>query len=45
MATKGDGRILRLDLARSRLTLFWEGPPLGGPDNLAVHDDTGNLFL
>ena len=45
MATKGDGRILRFDLALSRLTLFWEGPPLGGPDNLAVHDDTGNLFV
>ena len=45
LATKGDNRISRLDLARSRLTLYWEGPPLYGPDNLAVHDATGNLFV
>lgn len=45
LATKGDYRISRLDLDRARLTLFWEGPPVEGPDNLAVHDDTGNLFV
>ena len=45
MATKGNERILRIDLARSALTLYWEGPPLEGPDNLAVHDATGNLFV
>jgi len=45
LATKGDGRISRLDLAHSRLTLYWEGPPIGGPDNLAVQDETGNLFV
>ena len=45
LATKGDGRISRLDLAESRLTLYWEGPPLGGPDNLAVQNETGNLFV
>ena len=44
LATKGDGRISRLDLAESRLTQYWEGPPLEGPDNLAVQDQTGNLF-
>ena len=45
LATKGDNRISRLDLERSRLTKYWEGPPVEGPDNLAVHDDTGNLFV
>ena len=45
LATKGDGRISRLDLAQSRLTLYWEGPPIGGPDNLAVQRETGNLFV
>ncbi|HUS42474.1 MAG TPA: alkaline phosphatase PhoX [Ilumatobacteraceae bacterium] len=45
LATKGDNRISRLDLNRSRFTLYWEGPPLEGPDNLAVHDDTGNLYV
>jgi hypothetical protein len=45
LATKGDNRISRLDLDRSRLTASWEGPPVEGPDNLAVHDDTGNLFV
>jgi hypothetical protein len=45
LATKGDNRISRLDLDRSRLTVYWEGPPVEGPDNLAVHDDTGNLFV
>lgn len=45
LATKGDDRISRLDLDRSRLTVYWEGPPVEGPDNLAVHDDTGNLFV
>jgi secreted PhoX family phosphatase len=44
-ATKGDNRVSRLDLDRSRLTVYWEDPPLEGPDNLAVHDDTGNLFV
>ena len=43
-ATKGDNRVSRLDLDRSRLTVYWEGPPLEGPDNLAVHEATGNLF-
>jgi hypothetical protein len=45
LATKGDDRISRLDLDRSRLSVYWEGPPVEGPDNLAVHDDTGNLFV
>ena len=45
LATKGDERISRLDLAQSKLTLYWEGPPIGGPDNLAVQDGTGNLFV
>ncbi len=45
LSTKGDGRILRLDLAESRLTVYWEGPPIWGPDNLAVQDETGNLFV
>jgi secreted PhoX family phosphatase len=45
LSTKYDGRISRLDLAQSRLTLYWEGPPLWGPDNLAVQDATGNLFV
>lgn len=45
LATKGDNRISRLDLSRARLTVYWEGPPVEGPDNLAVHDDTGNLFV
>lgn len=44
IATKGDNRISSLDLNRSRLTTTWEGPPLYGPDNLAVHDATGNVF-
>jgi hypothetical protein len=45
LATKFDNRISRLDLDRSRLTVYWEGPPVEGPDNLAVHEDTGNLFI
>lgn len=45
LATKGDARISRLDLSRSRLTTHWEGPPVAGPDNLAVHDPTGNLYV
>lgn len=45
LATKGDGRISRLDLAQSRLTLYWEGPPIWGPDNLAIQAETGNLFV
>jgi hypothetical protein len=45
LATKGDNRISRLDLAQSRLTLYWEGPPIWGPDNLAVQAATGNLFV
>ena len=45
LATKGDNRISRLDLDRSRLTVYWEGPPVDGPDNLALYDDTGNLFV
>ena len=43
-ATKGDNRVSRLDLDRSRLSVYWESPPLEGPDNLAVHEATGNLF-
>lgn len=45
LATKGNEGISRLDLERSRFGLYWEGPPLGGPDNLAVQDATGNLFV
>jgi hypothetical protein len=45
LSTKGDNRVSRLDLNRSRLTTYWEGPPLYGPDNLTVHRDTGNLFV
>lgn len=45
VATKGDNRISHLDLTRSRLTTYWEGPPLYGPDNLAVHEETGNLYV
>lgn len=44
VATKGDDRISRLDLTQSRLTPYWEGPPVKGPDNLAVHADTGNVY-
>jgi hypothetical protein len=44
LATKGDNRISRLDMDRSELTVYWEGAPLYGPDNLAVHPATGNLF-
>ena len=44
LATKGDYRVSRLDLNRSRLTVYWDGLPLEGPDNLALHDATGNLF-
>ncbi len=25
--------------------MYWDGPPVEGPDNLAVHDATGNLFV
>jgi hypothetical protein len=45
LATKGDNRISRLDLERSQLTVYWSGPPVEGPDNLAIHDQTGNLFV
>lgn len=45
LSTKYDNRISRLDLVESRLTVHWEGSPVGGPDNLAVHDATGNLFV
>jgi secreted PhoX family phosphatase len=45
LATKGDNRVSRLDLDRGRMTTYWEGPPLKGPDNLAVHPQTGNLFV
>lgn len=45
VSTKGDGRVSRLDLAASRLTTYWEGQPIGGPDNLAVQTGTGNLFV
>ena len=45
LSTKYDNRVSRLDLAESRLTIYWEGAPVGGPDNLAVHDATGNLFV
>jgi hypothetical protein len=45
LSTKGDDRISRLDLHESRMTLYWEGPPLAGPDNLLVQSGTGNLFV
>lgn len=45
LATKGDDRVAQLDLVRSRLTTIWIGPPVKGPDNLAVHADTGNLYV
>ncbi len=45
LSTKGDGRVSRLDLAQSRFTPYWEGPPLAGPDNLAVQASTGNVFV
>lgn len=45
LATKGDERVSRLDLVASRLTLYWEGPPLSGPDNLLVQPGTGNVFV
>ena len=45
LATKYDDRVSRLDLANSMFTLFWEGPPVAGPDNLEVHHETGNLFV
>lgn len=45
LATKGDGRISRLDLAKSEFGPYWEGPPIDGPDNLAVQRSTGNLFV
>ncbi len=45
LSTKGDNRVSRLDLRRARLATFWEGPPVKGPDNLAVHLQTGNLFV
>jgi hypothetical protein len=45
LATKGDKRISLLDLARSRLSSYWQGPPIGGADNLAVQAATGNLFV
>ena len=45
LSTKYDNRISRLDLVESRLTVHWEGTPLAGPDNLAVQDATGNLFV
>jgi hypothetical protein len=45
VATKGDNRISSLDLTRSQWTTYWDGPPLYGPDNLAVHEATGNLYV
>lgn len=45
VSTKYDNRVSRLDLMASRLTTFWQGAPVGGPDNLAVHPATGNLFV
>jgi len=45
LSTKGDGRVSQIDLARSRITTYWEGPPVFGPDNLAVQASTGNVFV
>jgi hypothetical protein len=45
LATKGDDRISRIDLDRSRFDVYWEGPPVAGPDNLAVHAPSGNLMV
>ena len=45
LATKGDDRVSRLDLATARLEPYWDGPPIKGPDNLAVQPAAGNLFV
>jgi secreted PhoX family phosphatase len=45
VATKHDQTISRLDLERSRLTTFWQGEPIRGPDNLAVHGVTHDLYV
>lgn len=45
LATASDGIIHRLDLENRTLATFWAGPPVAGPDNLAVHARTGNLFV
>lgn len=45
LSTKYDNRVSRLDLAASRLTIHREGPLHWGPDNLAVQESTGNLFV
>jgi secreted PhoX family phosphatase len=45
VSTKYDDTLHRLDLARSRMTVLWAGDPITGPDNLAVHPGTGNLFV
>jgi hypothetical protein len=45
LATKGDDRISRIDLDRSRFDVHWEGPPVAGPDNLTVHAPSGNLMV
>lgn len=45
VATKYDDKISRLVLAQSRMTKLWDGgEPIKGPDNLAVHAASGNLF-
>lgn len=45
VGTSGDGRIHRLALDGGALTTYWDGPPVAGPDNLAMHRATGNLFV
>jgi hypothetical protein len=44
VGTSGDGRVYQLALGGGELATYWKGPPLKGPDNLAVHPATGNLF-
>ncbi|HEX4867718.1 MAG TPA: alkaline phosphatase PhoX [Acidimicrobiales bacterium] len=45
VATKYDDKVSRIDLAQSRLTRLWDGgEPIKGPDNLAFHAPSGNLF-
>lgn len=45
ISTKYDDTVHRLDLARSRFSTLWQGDPITGPDNLAVHAASGNVFV
>lgn len=45
LATKGDGGVRRLELDTGGFTTYWNGPPVEGPDNLAIHRATGSLFV